>query len=176
VVYETNKAMYQNCEHLKYKGGKFMTKSIYGELMQRVDSGETFHIDFKTRTMKVGKDFLVKNGEYDGARSFWPTMKMNDMLNVIEDLYQHYKYSLPSERSDSKRKKYFKALPIESLTDKQLIIADRREGAQARLEGFILGMILNGSFVWDEQKLGKWFWQSKNDPDLVILRSWIENN
>lgn len=153
-----------------------MTKSIYGELMQRVDSGETFHIDFKTRTMKVGKDFLVKNGEYDGTRSFWPTMKMNDMLSVIEDLYQHYKYSLPSERSDSKRKKYFKALPIESLTDKQLIIADRREGAQARLEGFILGMILNGSFVWDEQKLGKWFWQSKNDPDLVILRNWIENN
>lgn len=152
-----------------------MTESLYGELMQRVDNGETFHINFQTRTMKVGKDYLVKNGEYDNARNFWPTMKIDDMLNVIEDLYRNYKYSLPSERSDSKRKRYFKALDITNLTDKQLMIAGKREGAQARLEGFILGMILNGSFIWDEQKLGKWFYQSKNDPDLVILRNWVEN-
>ena len=37
-------------------------------------------------------------------------------------------------------------------------------------------LIVNGLFVWDEDEMGKWFWQSDIDPDLVILRSWIENN
>lgn len=148
--------------------------TIYAELMQRVDSGEKFHIDFEKKNMKVGKDFLIKNGEYSADRtlSCKPTM---GVMQIIEELYHSYKYSLPSERSDNKRKKYFKALPIKELTDRQLITAVGRESAQARLEGFILCMILNGAFKWTED-LGKWFWQSKNDPDLVILRSWVENN
>ena len=150
--------------------------TIFTELMQRVDSGETFHIDFQKRNMKVGKTYLIKNGEYDSEKELGSKQSMNHVLLIIEELYQQYKYSLPSERSDNKRRKYFKALPIEQMTDRQLMTAVRREGAQARLEGFILCMILNGSFVWDEEKLGKWFYQSKNDPDLVILRSWIENN
>ena len=53
---------------------------------------------------------------------------------------------------------------------------ERREVAKARLEGFILCMILNEKFQWDEEKLGKWFYQSKIDPDLIILRDWVENN
>lgn len=149
--------------------------TIFSELMQRVDSGETFRINFEKRIMKVGKDFLVKNGEYDNERLLGFNWQENDVLTIIEELYSNYKHSLPSERSDSKRKKYFKALSIEELTDKQLMIAGRREGAQARLEGFILCAILSGKFKWTE-KMGKWFWQSKNDPDLVILRNWIENN
>jgi hypothetical protein len=31
-----------------------------------------------------------------------------------------------------------------------------------------------GLFKWDEETMGKWFWQSKKDKDLVILRQWIE--
>ena len=148
--------------------------TIYNELMTRVDAGESFYVDFETRTMKVGKQFLIKNGEYKEERtlSYKPTM---DVLQIIEELYRSYKYSLPSERNSSQRKRYFKALSAEEMTDMQLAIGCRREGAQARLEGFILCMILNGCLKWDEEKLGKWFWQSENDPDLVILRSWIEN-
>lgn len=148
--------------------------TIYAELMTRVDAGESFSIDFEKRNIKVGKQFLVKNGEYDSERKLIlsPTM---DILQIIEELYRSYKYSLPSERNDSKRKRYFKALSIDELTDRQLLIGCKREGAQARLEGFILCMALSGYFKWTEE-LGKWFWQSKNDPDLVILKSWIENN
>ena len=61
------------------------------------------------------------------------------------------------------------------LTDEQMVTGERREVTQCKLEGFILCMIILGKFVWDESTMGKWFWQSKNDPDLVILRSWIEN-
>lgn len=148
--------------------------TIYQELMQRVDSGENFYVDFEERTMKVGKQFLIKNGEYDKERtlSCKPTM---DVMQIIEELYRSYKYSLPSERNSNKRKRYFKALSADEMTDRQLAIGCKRDGAQARLEGFILCMILHGYLQWDEEKLGKWFWQSKNDPDLVILRSWIEN-
>lgn len=150
---------------------------IYFELLERVENGETFYVDFEKRTMKVGKDFLIKDGEYDQSRELigayiYPSI--NVVLHMIRELYAAYKYSLPSERSENKRKRYFKALPIEELTDEQLIRAERREHRQAALEGFILCTILTGQLYWDEEKMGKWFWQSKSDSDLVILRKWIE--
>lgn len=149
--------------------------TIFHELMEKVDSGENFYVDFETRTMKVGKQFLIKNGKYDDTRALIGLPKEN-ILQTVEELYHSYKYSLPSERNSNKRKKYFKALSADEMTDKQLAIGCKRDGAQARLEGFILCMTVNGYFQWDEETMGKWFWQSKNDPDLVILRSWIENN
>jgi hypothetical protein len=36
-------------------------------------------------------------------------------------------------------------------------------------------MIVDGCFVWNADEMGKWFWESKSDPDLVILRKWVEN-
>ena len=152
--------------------------TIYEELVQRVSDGETFYINFKYKTLKIGKKFIIKEGEYDENRTLFTdaTLEMSDFMSIIEGLYHDYKYSLPSERADNKKRKYFKALSINELTDKQLLTAKRREIAQAKLEGFILCMILEGQFVWDEDELGKWFYQSKNDPDLVILRNWVENN
>lgn len=155
--------------------------SIYLELIERVDNGETFHIDFEKRSMKVGKDYLIKDGVYDEAKGLFPKLheepySLNVTLHCIHDLYKAYKYSLPSERSDSKRRKYFKALSIDELSDDQLMIARKRETAMAALEGFILCSVLAGHLYWDEEVMkGTWFYQYKNDPDLVILRNWIEN-
>lgn len=151
--------------------------TIYKELIERVSNGETFHIDLEKRTIKVGKKFLIKNGEYDTSRELFAKdvqFSINDILDMIHVKYHNYKYSLPSERSDKKRRTYFKALSMSELTDEQLMCAERREVTQARLEGFILCMILEGKFVWDENKLGKWFYQSNGDSDLVILKKWIE--
>lgn len=145
--------------------------TIYEELIERVSDGETFYIDFEKRTMKIGKQRVIDGGKYDESRVLIEFC--GNTLKAIEELYKNYKYSLPSERSDSKRKKYFKALSVEELTDEQLMYADRREVAKAALEGFILCTVLNGTFVWNE-KMGSWFWASKNDEDLVILRSWVE--
>lgn len=153
---------------------------IYYELIRRVESGETFNIDFAKRNMRVGKEFLIKDGEFDATRKLMAMdidmYKLEDVIKHIEELYQYYKFSLPSERSDNKRRKYFKALSIEDIPDDRLFVAGRREVERARLEGFILCSILAGKFEWDEEKLGKWFYQSKNDSDLVILRNWVENN
>ena len=153
--------------------------SIYSELIERVDNGETFCIDFEKRTMKVGKEYLIKNGEtYTTQELFaklWGDHDLHALLHMIRDLYKSYKYSLPSERSDSKRRKYFKALSVDELTDEQLMCAQKRETTQAALEGLILCAVLTGQLVWDEEIMeGSWFYQDKHDSDLVILRSWIE--
>lgn len=171
--YEANKGIYQGCECFNIKkGDKYMT--IYEELVRRVDDGESFHIDFEKRNMKVGNDYLIYNEQYEQERMKWPIMQINDILDTIEDLYFKYKHSLPSERSESRRRKYFKALPIEQISDEQLMVAERRETSCARLEGFILCMILENQLEWDKISSG-WFWQSNADADLVILKKWIEN-
>ena len=152
--------------------------TIYEELIKRVEEGEPFYINFKNQALKIGKKFIISDGFYDDSRILYTTseLEMSDILSYIETLYESYKHSLPSERSDSKRRQYFKALPVDKLTDEQMATGERREVARAKLEGFILCMIVDGFFVWNEKEMGKWFYQSDKDPDLVILRSWIENN
>lgn len=145
--------------------------TIYEELIQKVSEGSRFNINFETRTMKIGKKKVIDNGEYGDKELI--SIKINDPLDIIENLYSQYKFSIPSERSENKRRSYFKALSANELTDEELICGERREVARARLEGFILCMILNGKLTWDEFTMGKWFWQSNNDPDLVILKKWI---
>lgn len=151
--------------------------TIYEELIKRVEDGESFYVNFKNRALKIGKEFVVADGFYDDERTLYTDceLEMSDILGYIQMLYENYKYSLPSERSDSKRRRYFKALPVDKLTDKQMATGERREVARAKLEGFLLCMIVDGFFAWDEDEMGKWFWESKSDPDLVILRKWIEN-
>ena len=152
--------------------------TIYEELIQRVKDGESFYINFKNQSLKIGKKFVVVDGLYDDDRVLFTksSLKMSEILSQIESLYENYKYSLPSERSDNKRRQYFKALTMDRLTDKQIATGEYREVARAKLEGFILCMIVDGLFVWDEEEMGRWFYQSTRDPDLVILRNWIENN
>ena len=151
--------------------------TIFEELIKRVSDGEKFHIDFENRTMKVGNTKLIDNGKYDENRLLiyeYNVYSLQVLLHMIRELYRNYKTSIPSERSSKKRKCYFKALSADELTDEQLMCGERREVAQATLEGFILCMILNGELVWDEDIMGKWFWQSRSDQDLVILKKWIE--
>lgn len=150
--------------------------SIYLEMLERVENGERFYINFEKRTMKVGGKVIIDKGEYDTSKKLYDgeIYSIDALLSIIQALYKKYKYSLPSERSDNKRRKYFKALSVDELTDEQLIIGQPREVAQFALEAFILCTILNGDFVWDEETMGKWFYQCPSDQDLVILRNWIE--
>ena len=149
--------------------------SIFLKGLERVENGERFHIDFEKRTIKIGQDKVIDNGEYDTSQTLYDVEfeSPRTLLDKARELYIAYKFSLPSERSDKKRRKYFKALPIEELTDEQLIYGTRREIAQYMLEAFILCAILNGDFVWDDEVHGKWFYQDKIEKDLVILKNWI---
>lgn len=146
---------------------------VFDELIKRVKDGDSFTINFEKRSLKVGKDWLIKDGETADGNIICSFRPIAPVMEQIESLYRDYKYSMPSERSDNKRKCYFKALSAEELTDEQLVCGENREVARAILEGFILCMILKGELVWNNE-WGNWFYQSKTDKDLVILRSWIE--
>ena len=149
--------------------------NIFLDGLKRVENGDRFHINFEQRTMKIGQDKIIDNGEYDISQVLYDEQLDNSrtLLDKVRELYITYKFSLPSERSDKKRKKYFKALPIDELTDEQLIYGVRREIAQYMLEAFILCAIINGDFIWDDEIHGKWFYQDKAEKDLVILKNWI---
>lgn len=148
-------------------------KTIYDELLERVEQGERFTINFQSRSMKVGKTYLIKNGECESGRILYGRRPAS-IKGEIEWLYRDYKFSCPSERSDSKRKGYFKALSFDELSDDEVVLGCNREMAQAALEGYILCAILMGHLRWEDLTDQKWYWQSPNDKDLVILKTWIE--
>lgn len=60
------------------------------------------------------------------------------------------------------------------LSDTDMLYGELREVARFELEAYVLFCIALGVFVWDEERMGKWFWQSEEDKDLVILRQWVE--
>ena len=66
---------------------------------------------------------------------------------------------------------FFRALPEDQHTDEDLITGEPRQAARERLEMAVLEGSLNGSLKWPDSK--KWFWQSKKDPDLIILQKWV---
>ena len=149
-------------------------ETIFNEAVARVGLGARFKVDFPGRTLKLNGKPVIDHGKYEGDSGL-PAEWTGDVLGTIESLYARYKHSVPSERSESKRTCYFRALPEHELEDDDMLYGENRNVAQIRLELFILLCIIEGKLVWDEQKMGKWFWQSPADKDLVILRNWIEN-
>jgi hypothetical protein len=107
----------------------------------------------------------------EGIKASYATF--DDFLYTVERLYTFYKHSVPSERSESKSRQYFRTLPERELSDDDMLYGKRRDPAQIELELYILCQVLLG-MEWNEERMGKWFWQSKEDKDLVILKQWIQ--
>ena len=128
-------------------------EDIYRETVTAIENGANFRIDFQSRSLKVNGRHMIRNGRYDGA----PWLPE----------------SIPSERSQSKSRRYFMALPESDLEDGDMLYGQHRDTAQFELEFYILCRIIGG-FTWNPETMGKWFWQSEKDKDLVILRKWVE--
>lgn len=146
--------------------------NIYQETIQAVADGANFKIDFQSRSLKVNGKYIIQDGQYEGELGM-PNCNTDELLSNVEELFYRYKHSVPSERSESKSRLYFRALPEKSLSDDAMLYGERRDKAQIELELYLLCQLLNG-FEWNSEKMGKWFWQSKVDKDLVILKSWVE--
>lgn len=120
-------------------------------------------INFKERTIN-GVPYEVTEPRND--------ITLQECLSRIEELYHDYKYSTPTE--NDKRRSYFYALPPDKMTDEELIFGNDREQTKEVLELYVLEMIVCGVLVWDKNIMhGNWFYKG-NDPDLVILREWID--
>lgn len=148
--------------------------NIYQNSVQAVQDGAKFKIDFLSRSLRLNGKYIIQNGEYEGELGVSECSE-DEFLANVEELYHRYKHSVPSERSESKSRQYFMALPERSLSDDDMLFGERRDKVQIELELYILCQIING-LKWDAEKMGRWFWQSKVDKDLVILRSWMETN
>lgn len=145
---------------------------IYQESVQAVEDGAKFKVDFPSRSLKLNGKFIIQNGVYEGELGI-PPCNEEEFFTNVEKLYHSYKYSVPSERSESKSQHYFMALPEKSLSDDAMLFGEHRDKAQIELELYVLCQILGG-FKWNPDQMGRWFWQSKIDKDLVILRNWVE--
>lgn len=146
--------------------------NIYQESVQAVRDGAKFKIDFLSRSLKLNGKYIIQNGEYEGKLGV-PECSEDEFLANAEELYHRYKHSVPSERSESKSRRYFMALAERNLSDDDMLFGERRDKAQIELELYILCQIING-LKWNPERMGRWFWQSKVDKDLVILKSWVE--
>lgn len=153
--------------------------TIYKKLIEKVTFGKRFKIDLKKQNMRIGNKYLIKDGEWDleldliqYEHEIRPDLRTDYCLEIIEELYEKYLTSVPSERSESSQH-YFYAKRENELTDEEMVRGEEREVARAALEGFILCSVLSGWLTWNEATMGKWFWQSKVHKDLVILKEWI---
>lgn len=145
--------------------------TIYEQALAKVENGSRFRVNFQKRSLKIDGKYVIKDGKYDGELGVELT---DSPLEQITQLYTRYQHSLPSERSENKRKCYFKALPEHLLNDDDMLYGQSREYTQIALELYMLGVILNGSLKWDDFAKGLWFWQSPENKDLILLREWIE--
>lgn len=149
-------------------------KNIYQEAVRAVEDGARFKVDFQQRSLKIDGKYIIKHGKYEGDLGI-AVSTLEEFPAKVTELYRYYKYSVPSERSESKSRRYFKALPEKDLADEDMLYGRRRDPAQLELELYILCQMLLG-FEWDAETMGKWFWQSTDDGDLIILRKWFEPN
>lgn len=146
--------------------------NIYQESVRAVEEGAKFKVDFQARSLKLNGKYVIEVGKYEGELGV-PKCSENEFFAHVEKLYYRYKHSVPSERSAGKSHLYFMALPERDLSDDDMLYGEHREKMQIELELFILSQLLNG-FKWNSEKFGKWFWQSKVDKDLVMLKDWME--
>ena len=157
--------------------------SIYTELLDAVDNGKKFKIDLVNKSLWINRKQIIKEGEivhdedkskdlineWDLALHFAGSLLNENPWSWIEFLYNEYKHSAPSKHSNNRS--YFKALPVEELSDADLAYGYSREFAQCMLEGYILLGSIVGWIQWDNNN--HWFWQGE-DKELIILREWIK--
>ena len=140
---------------------------LHDYVLQAVREGARFSVNLEKRTLRLNRR------QIDLSEVNFLPVRDDVMLQAIEERYRAYKHSVPSERSESRRRRYFRALPERQLSDDDMLYGLPREYARCRLEIYVLFMIVSGNLRWHNE-WGTWFWQSSADKDLVILRQWIE--
>lgn len=153
-----------------------MDKIFGKETEELVRNGAKFYVNLERRSLSIDGKYLIKDGKHDlplGVSE--EDFDGHDIIKCLEIRYEAYKRSVPSERSESHRRTYFKALPEKELSDADMIYGEPREFARFMLESLVLAAVMTGALKWKDE-YGTWFWQSKNDRDFVILRKWVDSN
>lgn len=130
------------------------------EFVAIVYGGDPFRIKLETSECWVAGQRVT---EFD-----WNGLdKYGTVFEALDHFYEKYKNSTPRKND---HRSYFKARSADEMTLGELARGEDRETARAMLEGYVLWAKVNGMFP----PIDGWFYQSKNDPDLIILKSWVE--
>ncbi len=125
------------------------------EFIEKVEDGEPYRINFEKREVRLN-GFLV-DIEFELP---------DNIEEKLLELFKNYKYSVPSAKADSK---YFFAFDESHLSTKQLAENEHRYIARAKLEIYVLGLIINNKWDFGD----KWYWQSPCDSKLVLFKKWF---
>lgn len=147
-------------------------ENLYEKIIERVTKGARCSVDFKKRTLN-GKPIEIEGNE-SGIKEF---ADLDEWLDEVENLYDDYKYSKPSQRTMKReRKSKFRALSVSELVSEighdALSNPITRDVAQAKLEVFILLSLVYGIFNPDELFAKDWFYQGA-DKSLIIRKDWF---
>ncbi len=110
------------------------------EFIEKVEDGESYRINFEKREVRLN-GFLV---DIDFEL-------LDNVEERLLELFINYKYSVPSAKADSK---YFFAFDESHLSTKQLAENEHRYIARAKLEIYVLGLIINNKWDFGD----KWYW------------------
>lgn len=125
------------------------------EFIEKVEDGKPFRINFEKREVRLNGFLMDIDFELP-----------DNIEEKLLELFRNYKYSVPSAKADSK---YFFALDESHLSTKQLAENENRYIARAKLELFVLGLIINQKWDFGD----KWYWQSKEEPKLILFKKWF---
>jgi hypothetical protein len=113
--------------------------------------------DALVRSLSAVQGFKVQGSSEETTATY---------IEELEAAYAVYKHSIPSEKTINRTSR-FKALPESELTDEDMLYGVSREQAEKDLENALKGFVM-------PEDAGTYFWQSKKDKDLVVLRSWTK--
>ena len=116
------------------------------------------------RTSRAAYDTLVRSLTF-GGKTAEHTDSETTSIEMLEAAYEVYKHSIPSEKTMHRTARFY-ALPESELSDEDMLYGVPREQAERELEKAL------ADFAYPDD--AGWFWQSPNDPDLVVLRSWTK--
>ena len=140
---------------------------LYDEIINSVSSGSVFNVDLKKKVLQLDKNNIpLDNISVDISSS-------EDMLSTIHKLFERYKHSVPSERSEGKRRRYFKALKLSEIEYDDFMFGEGRDTAQIKLELYVLLSSIYHKDFWEEIFKEHFFYQSDKDRDLIILKDWV---
>lgn len=140
---------------------------VYDQLIDAVENGKRFKVDLRKRILKIDGEIYIDHGIVRRGCECEPS---DSLFADVENLWDGFYYSRPSERSESNRHTYYKAMPLKNMSDEQLCKGKNREVERAKIEYATLMGIL-GNSKWAG---GSWYWRSEKYPALIILKEWME--
>lgn len=146
---------------------------LFTDTMAAVARGARAVVSLKRHSLSVDGRALIADGLWQGQLGV-PVVDEDTALAMIEQAFADYERSVPLHDGHD-HSRWFAALDEDQLTDCDLVTGHERPLARCRLELLTLSLIVNGSLTPDgTQMQGRWFWQSKAHPRLVILTQWLK--